>query len=168
MACKRWWLGLGRIHPTCYLAGRSRISRDLVAGPYSFINADCYIGPRVELGAYVMLAPRVAIIGGDHRIDMPGTPMIFSGRPNLKPTKIEADVWIGYGAVLMAGVHIGQGAVVAAGSVVTRDVPAFEIHAGVPARKIGVRFEDSSARARHMAMLEQPPKEGDYAPPHPR
>jgi acetyltransferase-like isoleucine patch superfamily enzyme len=51
-----------------------------------------------------------------------------------KPIVIEDDVWIGTHAVILPGVRIGRGAVVAAGAIVTRDVPAGVIVAGVPAR----------------------------------
>lgn len=54
---------------------------------------------------------------------------------------VEDDVWIGWGAVIMSGVHIGKGAVVAAGSVVTKDVESYSIVGGNPAKKIKDRFE---------------------------
>ena len=54
---------------------------------------------------------------------------------------VDDDVWIGYGATIMSGVHIGQGAVVAAGAVVTKDVPPYAIIGGVPAKVIKYRFE---------------------------
>lgn len=54
---------------------------------------------------------------------------------------IDDDVWIGYGATILSGVHIGQGAVVAAGAVVTSDVPPYAIVGGVPAKVIKYRFE---------------------------
>ncbi|CAM5762175.1 chloramphenicol acetyltransferase [Bosea minatitlanensis] len=50
------------------------------------------------------------------------------------------DVWIGHGAIVLAGRSIGTGAVVAGGAVVTRDVPAYTIVAGNPARPIRQRF----------------------------
>ena len=53
---------------------------------------------------------------------------------------VDDDVWIGYGATIMSGVHIGQGAVVAAGAVVTKDVPPYAIVGGVPAKVIKYRF----------------------------
>lgn len=53
---------------------------------------------------------------------------------------IADDVWIGYGATIMSGVHIAQGAVIAAGAVVTKDVPAYTIVGGVPAKVIKNRF----------------------------
>lgn len=53
---------------------------------------------------------------------------------------VDDDVWIGYRATILSGVHIGQGAVVAAGAVVTKDVPPYAIVGGVPAKVIKYRF----------------------------
>ncbi|MCL1886140.1 MAG: acetyltransferase [Dehalococcoidia bacterium] len=52
------------------------------------------------------------------------------------------DVWIGHSAVVMPGLTIGNGAVIGAGAVVTRDVAPYSVVAGVPARKINMRFPD--------------------------
>lgn len=60
------------------------------------------------------------------------------------------DVWIGYEAVIMAGVHIGDGAVIAARAVVTKDVPPYTIVGGTPAREIRMRFEEET-----IARLQQ-------------
>lgn len=165
MSWKRWRYGLRHVHPTFHMSGRSHVCRDLVAFEYAYIGPDCTIGPRVELGPYVMLASRVAITGGDHRFDVPGVPMIFAGREAIRPTVVEADAWIGHAAIVKAGVRVGRGSIVGAGSVVTRDVPPYEVHAGVPARKIGERFPDPADRERHEAMLRQPPRRGHYAMP---
>ena len=51
------------------------------------------------------------------------------------------DVWIGYEAVIMAGVHIGDGDIIAARAVVTKDVPPYTIVGGTPAKEIRKRFD---------------------------
>lgn len=56
---------------------------------------------------------------------------------------VSDDVWIGYGATILSGVHIGQGAVVAAGAVVSKDIPPYAVVGGVPAKVIKYRFEQS-------------------------
>jgi acetyltransferase-like isoleucine patch superfamily enzyme len=159
---RQWSRGLRHVHPTLYIGARAKIAKDLVAGPYSFINIDCEVGQGVTMGKYVMLAPEVWVVGNDHRFDVPGVPIIFAGRPEMKKTLIEDDVWIGNGAMILAGVRIGRGAVIAARAVVTKDVPAYEIWGGVPARKIGERFTDPADRSRHDAMLANPPQAGQF------
>lgn len=53
------------------------------------------------------------------------------------------DVWIGYEAVIMSGVHIGDGAIIGTRALVTKDVPPYTIVGGMPAKIIRKRFEDS-------------------------
>lgn len=55
---------------------------------------------------------------------------------------VDDDVWIGYGATIMSGVHIGKGAVIASGAVVTKDVPPYAIVGGIPAKLITYRFPE--------------------------
>ncbi|MFG1431881.1 chloramphenicol acetyltransferase [Xanthobacter sp. V2C-8] len=65
------------------------------------------------------------------------------------------DVWIGHGAIVLAGRAIGTGAVVAAGAVVSKDVPAYAIVAGVPARIVKWRFpDDIAARLQALAWWD--------------
>jgi len=62
--------------------------------------------------------------------------LTYDGYHMTKPVTIGNNVWIGSRAMILKGVHIGDGAVIAAGAVVTRDVPANAMAAGVPARVI--------------------------------
>lgn len=59
-------------------------------------------------------------------------------------TVIGNDVWIGYEAVIMPGVHIGDGAIIGTRAVVTRDIPPYSIAAGVPAKVIKKRFDEKT------------------------
>ena len=52
------------------------------------------------------------------------------------PVIIDDNVWIGEGAMIMPGVHVGNGAIIAANSVVTKDIPAYSVAAGIPAKII--------------------------------
>jgi phosphonate metabolism protein (transferase hexapeptide repeat family) len=70
---------------------------------------------------------------------------------------LEHDVWIGHGAVVLPGVTIGTGAAVGAGAVVSRDVPAFAVVVGVPAKVIRYRFpEDVRAGLLEIAWWDWP------------
>ena len=66
MAYRRWRFGLKHVHSTFYMARGCSIATDLVAKEYSFVNIGCVLDSKVELGRYAMLAPYVAIVGGDH------------------------------------------------------------------------------------------------------
>ena len=61
-------------------------------------------------------------------------------------TRIGNDVWIGEKATIMPGVTVGDGAVIAAHAVVTKDVPAYAVVGGNPARTIRMRFSDDAIR----------------------
>lgn len=150
---------------TAYIAYGSHISRDLIAGKYSFVGTQSMIGPRVSIGAYTMLGPGVMCVGDDHRFDVPGVATIFSGRPVLRPTVIGKDVWIGARAIILAGVEIGDGAIVSAGTIVTKNIPSCEIQGGVPNRKIRDRFATPAETARHLEFLQMPPTRGTYPAP---
>jgi hypothetical protein len=67
----------------------------------------------------------------------------FRERRRSKRVTIGHDVWIGHGAIVMPAISIGHGAVVAAGAVVTKDVAPYAIVAGVPARHLRWRFEET-------------------------
>jgi acetyltransferase-like isoleucine patch superfamily enzyme len=154
MKWRRWRRDWKYVHPLAWVHADADIRPDLIAGPYAFVGMNCVVMRGVELGKYTMLAQGVAIIGADHRYDIAGIPMIFAPRPTSVRTIIEDDVWIGFGAVVIQGITIGRGSIVAARSVVTKDVPPFEIWGGVPAKKIKDRFQSTEALRKHCEMLD--------------
>jgi acetyltransferase-like isoleucine patch superfamily enzyme len=162
MAYRRWSYGVERVHGSSYLGPGCMLSGDLIAHEFTYVGPGCLINAKVEIGRYSMLGPQVAVVGADHVYHAAGVPMIFAGRPDLKPTIVEDDVWIGARAIVMAGVRIGRGAIIAAGAVVTKDVPPFEIHGGVPARKLRDRFLNDADRSTHERMLNGPTRSGDF------
>ncbi|KNB50653.1 sugar O-acetyltransferase [Streptomyces caatingaensis] len=103
-------------------------------GENVFVNQGCTFMDKggISIGNGVMIAPKVSLITGGHPLPLAERREYLS----FAPITIEDDVWIGTAAVIMQGVTIGAGAVVAAGAVVTRDVPAGTVVAGVPARVI--------------------------------
>ena len=150
------------VHPTTYLSFGSLISKDIKIGAFSYFGRRCEICKKVEIGNYVMLAPWVKIVGKDHNVNVLGTPMIFSGRPEHPITKIENDVWIATRSIIMAGVTIGTGSVVAAGSVVLKDVPPNSIVAGIPAIIKRNRFSDAEFE-EHKKLINATPSEEHIA-----
>lgn len=146
---------LRNVHKTFYVGGSSKISSDLIADEYVYIGPNSIIYPKVKIGAYTMLANNVSIIGGDHVFDIPGMPIIFSGRDILNETVIGKDVWIGAFSVIMSGVNIGEGSIVAAGSVVTKDLEPYTIYGGVPVKKIRARFDNIDDIKKHQKMLKK-------------
>lgn len=81
-----------------------------------------------------------AIFGGLWEHNLP----INSSWDNKGDIVIGNDVWIGYEAIIMAGVHIGNGARIATRAVVTKDVNPYEIVGGAPAKQIRMRFDDET------------------------
>ena len=114
------------------------------------INHHCDISGhgKLEIGNYVMIAPFVQIITANHGHSDWEKPMM--GQPDQpKPVIIKDDVWIGTHATILPGVTIGHGAIIGANSVVTKNVPAFAIVGGVPAKVIKFRFdEETQAKSR--------------------
>jgi acetyltransferase-like isoleucine patch superfamily enzyme len=99
-----------------------------------FVNQGCRFNDvgGIEVADDVMLGPNVSLITSGHPLD----PAQRRTGVTSAPIRIGRNVWIGASAVILQGVTIGDDAVVAAGAVVTRDVPALTVVAGVPATVI--------------------------------
>lgn len=125
-------------------------------GDYVFIGDKAHFYANIRIGHFVMFADKVTIVGGDHRFDVVGIPTRFSGRDGLDEllTVIEDDVWVGHGAIILAGTKVGRGAVVAAGAVVTKDIPPYAVVAGVPAKLLRYRF-DAQQQKQHNESLDR-------------
>lgn len=113
---------------------------DVKLGQGAGIGANCSIPSGVTIGDHGMIGIDVLMFTNEHRHDDLTVPMGLQGRTEIQPIVIGNDVWIGSRSLIMKGVHIGDGAIIAAGSVVTRDVPPYEIWGGNPAHFIKSRL----------------------------
>ena len=146
-----------RFHPTAYvaadaaifttrlelgenswIAGHALVRGEAVFGAHCTVNPYAMISGRVTCGDGVRIASHVSLVGFNHGYDDPETPIYRQKHETLGIT-IGDDVWVGANAVVVDGVTIGRGAVIAAGAVVSKDVPAMAIVAGVPARVLRYR-----------------------------
>jgi len=140
MVILRKYYGLNDVHQTFYLGGfKHQISPDLIAGPFTSISNNCNIYPKVTIGAYGLIASNVSILGGDHKYNKPGVPIVFSGRSELRQTIIGDDVWIGANTVILDGAILRKGCVVGAHSLVHGELKSYSINAGSPIKRIGYR-----------------------------
>lgn len=149
-AFKRKWV---RQHPESELIPMNCFPSGVVeVGRYSYgeLNVVTFDSrTKLRIGSFVSIAQQVVfLLDVEHYIDHLSTfpwkvKMLGESTPETfskGDIVIDDDVWIGYGATIMSGVHVAQGAVIAAGAVVTKDVPAYAIVGGVPAKVIRFRF----------------------------
>ncbi|MDP9094870.1 MAG: acyltransferase [Actinomycetota bacterium] len=125
------WTHLGvdtalRCHEgTLSLGDKSVLARD--------VSINCYLD--VEIGESALIADAVYISDFDHKFADLAIPIKDQGISKSR-VRIERDVWLGTKVTVTRGVLIGEGAVVGANAVVTRDVPAYAVVVGAPARVI--------------------------------
>ena len=111
----------------------TEFGKNISIGKDCFINADCVFQDHggIFIGDNCLIGPQVVFATLNHGEEP-------SKRKDLIPKKIvlKNNVWVGAKATILQGVTIGENAIVAAGAVVTKDVPANTVVAGVPARVI--------------------------------
>ena len=136
----RWsWIG----HGTKIRAHEGSVS----IGAKTVMGQECTISAfqRVDIGRECVIADRVMFIDFDHGVVEVERPIRMQGIYK-RDVKIGNNVWIGYGACILRGVTVGDNAVIGTNSVVTKDVPANAVVAGLPARLI--RMRDKPKRMR--------------------
>lgn len=111
-------------------SARLRLAEQVFVGRGSMFDVAC----EMSVGAGSLIAPGCFIVDHNHGTRA-GEP-IWSQPCAAGPVRIGADVWLGARVIVLPGVSIGDGAIVAAGAVVTRDVEAMTVVAGVPARVV--------------------------------
>lgn len=122
---------------------------DCELGAYSYVSPQSVI-VSARIGNYCSIGPGVKIGLGLHPFDRISTSPFFYNEKifgkkraeDFNEVELGHDVWVGANALIMGGVKVGVGAVVGAGAVVTKDVPAFAIVLGVPARVVKYRFDE--------------------------
>ena len=128
----------------CNFSGTIKIGYATTLGYNNFMHGD------IEIGKYCQIGADVSIHTTNHPISYLSTYVnknLFHGElsqlKSIKKTVIGNDVWIGHNVNIMGGVTIGNGAIIAAGALVTKDVPAYTIVGGVPAKEIRKRFSEN-------------------------
>jgi len=134
------------------------IGDNFYIGRYSQIECDAIIGDNVLFGNNVALVGKY-----DHHFKQIGTPTRLASQIRdidyiwlglESKIIIEDDVWVGYGTIIMSGVKIGRGAIIAAGSVVTKNVDAYSISGGNPAKYIKMRFSEEEIVAHEKLIYK--------------
>ena len=123
-----------KIEKNCYFTGTSLITGFSTIGEYTYgHNVNIH---RAEIGKYCSIGPDSKIGLDEHPLDQESThPKFYSGF-SQKTIIIKDHVWLGANVVVLNGVTVGEHSVIAAGAIVTKDVEAYTIVAGVPAKII--------------------------------
>jgi acetyltransferase-like isoleucine patch superfamily enzyme len=118
----------------------SELGEGLIIGNNVGFAHNCFIQVRgnVQIGSNVLFGPGVYLFSENHNFDDLSI-FINEQGTNRKGTIVGNGVWVGARSVILDGVNIGSNSIIAAGSVVTKNIPPFEIWGGSPAKKIRSR-----------------------------
>jgi acetyltransferase-like isoleucine patch superfamily enzyme len=152
------WVHVGNGNAIRCHEGNLRIGDKCVFGKDNTVN--CYLD--IEFGAAALAADWVYICDFDHVFSDIHVPIKDQGIVKA-PVRIGPDVWIGEKASVLRGVTIGQGSVIASHALVNRDIPAFSVAVGVPARVIRNRLDDYRAEEAKRAALADIARKVDAA-----
>jgi acetyltransferase-like isoleucine patch superfamily enzyme len=116
-------------------------------GEKTVLGQECTISAyqRVRIGQQCVIADRAMFIDFDHGMVEVERPIRVQGIYK-RETIVGSNVWIGYGACILRGVRVGDNAVIGTSAVVTKDVPANAVVAGVPAKVIRMREAPEALR----------------------
>jgi len=142
------WVHIGDGNAIRCHEGSLRIGDKAVFGRQNVVNG--YLD--IELGSATLVADWVYICDFDHVTTDITLPIKDQGIVK-SPVRIGPDVWLGAKVTVLRGVTVGRGCVVAANAVVNRDLPAFSVAVGVPARVVRDRLADHEAAAARRAAL---------------
>jgi acetyltransferase-like isoleucine patch superfamily enzyme len=142
------WVHIGSGNSIRCHEGTMRIGDKCVFGKDNTVNG--YLD--IEFGAATIVADWVYVCDFDHVFDDVTVPIKDQGIVK-SPVRIGPDVWLGTKVTVVRGVTIGPGCVVAANAVVNKDLPAYSVAVGVPARVIRDRRADYEAAAAKRAAL---------------
>lgn len=139
--------------------GKNSFIRNCRINKYVHVGPGCVIN-LAEIGNYSSIAPHVQIGGLEHPYWQVSTSTVLTKASVRNKTIIGNDVWIGAGSIIRQGITIGNGAVVGANSFVNKDVPAYAIVFGTPAKVYKFRFDsDLIQRIENSRYWELPPSE---------
>lgn len=126
------------VRPGVYVICCSQVSigNNVVLRPGTMLFADTEQCGEICIDNDVLLGSCVHIYVTDHEYSNPNIPIYFQGDSPAKSVYLEKGCWIGANVTILKGVTIGRNSVVAAGSVVSKDVPAYSVVAGIPAKII--------------------------------
>ena len=127
-------------------------------GLYSYGCFDRWrVPPRTRIGRYCSFAKSVRVLDANHPFEALTThPFLYEAKFGVVPAdridppwlEISDDVWVGHNATITPGCKsIGRGAIIGAGAIVTRDVPAYAVMAGMPAKQLRWRFDPDTIAA---------------------